>query len=65
MIMNLLNMNLGPHATFIIASYIAAIAVIAGLIVWIAVDYRLQRRKLSDFETRGVTRRSTQARPAS
>jgi heme exporter protein D len=51
-------MNLGPHAAFILAAYAAAIVVVAGLIGWVIVDYRAQKRVLGDLEARGVTRRS-------
>jgi heme exporter protein D len=51
-------MNLGPHAAFILAAYAAAVAVVAGLIVWVAVDFRAQKRVLGDLEAHGVTRRS-------
>jgi heme exporter protein D len=51
-------MNLGPHAAFIIAAYAAGIAVVAGLIGWVIVDYRAQKRVLGDLEAHGVTRRS-------
>jgi heme exporter protein D len=51
-------MNLGPHASFIIASYAVVIVVVAALIGWIAADYAAQRRVLRDLEQRGVTRRS-------
>jgi heme exporter protein D len=52
-------MNLGPHAAFIVAAYAAAIVVVAGLIGWVIVDYRAQKRVLGDLEAHGVTRRST------
>jgi heme exporter protein D len=52
-------MNLGPHAAFIVAAYAAAIVVAAGLIGWVIVDYRAQKRVLGDLEAHGVTRRST------
>ena len=51
-------MNLGPHAAFIVAAYAAAIAVVAGLIAWVMVDFRAQKRVLGDLEAHGVTRRS-------
>jgi heme exporter protein D len=51
-------MSLGPHAAFIIAAYAAAIVVVAGLIGWVVVDYRAQKRVLGDLEAHGVTRRS-------
>jgi len=46
------------HLPFIVGSYAAATIVVGFLIVWIMLDYRAQRRALSDLETRGVTRRS-------
>jgi heme exporter protein D len=51
-------MDLGPHAAFIIAAYVAAIAVVAGLIGWVIVDFRAQKRVLGDLEAHGVARRS-------
>jgi heme exporter protein CcmD len=53
-------MNLGPHAAFIVGAYMAAAAVIVGMIVCVWLDYRRQLRMLSDLEARGVTRRSHQ-----
>ena len=37
--------------------------VVGGLIAWVMLDYRAQRRNLADLEKRGVTRRSAPARP--
>jgi heme exporter protein D len=51
-------MNLGPHAAFIVVAYAAAIVVVGGLIAWVAIDFRAQRRVLGDLEAHGVTRRS-------
>ena len=51
-------MNLGPHADFIIAAYAMAVLVVLGLIAWVLLDYRAQRRNLDSLEARGVTRRS-------
>jgi heme exporter protein D len=51
-------MSLGPYTTFIVASYALAALVVAGLIGWIALDYRRQRRTLRDLEASGVRRRS-------
>jgi heme exporter protein D len=50
--------NLGPHAAFIVAAYAASIAVVGGLIAWVALDFRAQKRVLGDLEAHGVTRRS-------
>ena len=58
-------MDLGPHAAFIVAAYAAAVIVLGGVIAWVLLDYRAQRRKLADLEARGVTRRSDPAKPAS
>jgi heme exporter protein D len=55
-------MDLGPHAPFIVLSYGIAVAVIAGLIGWVLMDYRAQLRALADLEARGVTRRSERPR---
>jgi heme exporter protein D len=51
-------MDLGPHATFIIASYAATGFIIAMLIGWIVAENRALKRALADFESRGITRRS-------
>lgn len=54
-------MDLGPHAFFIVASYVAATLVVAGLLLWVALDYRRQLRVLGELEAQGVTRRSDRA----
>jgi heme exporter protein D len=51
-------MHLGPHAAFIVTAYAAAIAIVAGLVAWIALDRRHLTRMLDDFEAQGITRRS-------
>jgi heme exporter protein D len=51
-------MDLGPHATFVIAAYVIAALVVLGLIAWVLADYDAQRRLLGELEARGVTRRS-------
>jgi heme exporter protein D len=50
--------DLGPHASFIIASYAMAAVVVLGLIAWVLADYDAQRRQLGELDARGVTRRS-------
>jgi heme exporter protein D len=60
--MDLLGMDLGPHAAFIVIAYGFATLVVATMIAWIVVDYRRQTRSLAELEARGVTRRSE--RPA-
>jgi heme exporter protein D len=51
-------MSLGPYATFIVTSYAMVLAVVVLLIAWIATDYRRQKQRLSELESKGVTRRS-------
>jgi heme exporter protein D len=51
-------MPLGPHAPFIVTSYLMVAAVIAMLIGWIAMDYRRQKQRLRELDSMGVTRRS-------
>jgi heme exporter protein D len=46
------------HLPFIVGSYVAAFVVIAGLIAWVTIDFRAQRRALADLEMRGFARRS-------
>jgi heme exporter protein D len=46
------------HFGFILASYLVTAAVLLGLVVWIALDGRAQRRRLLELETRGIRRRS-------
>jgi heme exporter protein D len=54
-------MNLGPHATFILAAYGAASVALLSLVLWVWLDYRAQRRALDTLETQGITRRSARA----
>ena len=51
-------MNLGPHAAFIVASYVMAALVVLGLTAWVLADFRAQRRVLADLKARGLRRRS-------
>jgi heme exporter protein D len=51
-----------PHLDFIAAAYAAAGFVVAGLIGWVALDYRAQRRALAELEMQGFTRRSAPPR---
>jgi heme exporter protein D len=55
-------MNAVNHMGFIIASYAAAVAIVGALIAWVTLDYRTQRLRLADLETRGVIRRSAPPR---
>ena len=51
-------MSLGPYASFIVISYALVTAVVLLLIVWIAVDFRRQKRRLRELEQSGISRRS-------
>ncbi|UPJ58586.1 heme exporter protein CcmD [Bradyrhizobium sp. 192] len=51
-------MSLGPYASFIVTSYVAAAVVVVILIGWIVLDYRNQTQRLRELEERGITRRS-------
>jgi heme exporter protein CcmD len=51
-------MSLGPYASFIVTSYLAAALVVALLTAWIAIDYLNQKRRLRELEESGVVRRS-------
>ena len=57
-----MSIDLGPHASFILAAYGVALLVLIVLIGWIVLDYRAQRRRVAELESQGVTRRSVQAR---
>ena len=46
------------HAGFIIAAYSVTVVVVVGMIVWVVLDGRLQRRRLTELEARGIRRRS-------
>lgn len=50
-------MDLGQHAPFIIAAYAAMAIVVSALVLWIALDYRAQRRTLEELESRSPRRR--------
>jgi heme exporter protein D len=51
-------MSLGPYASFIVTCYVLVAAVVLILIIWIALDYRRQKRRLAELEKNGLTRRS-------
>lgn len=48
----------GQHASFILGAYAAVAFAMAALVVWVALDYRAQRRALAELEAKGVARRS-------
>ena len=49
---------MSTHAGFIAAAYLTTAIVLVGLLLWIVVDGRTQRRRLVDLEARGIRRRS-------
>ena len=51
-------MSLGPYANFIAISYLVVLVVVVLLIAWIVIDYRDQKRRLSELESEGAVRRS-------
>ena len=55
-------MDLGPHSTFIIASYAASAFILALLIGWIVVENRMLKRTLAELEARGIRRRSDETK---
>ncbi len=48
----------GAHLGFIVAAYAVTAVVLVGIVAWIVVDGRSQRRRIADLEARGVRRRS-------
>jgi heme exporter protein D len=50
--------DLGPHAVFIVATYLGVGLVILGLIVWTVWRARQVRGKLAALEAKGIRRRS-------
>ena len=46
--------SLGPYVSFIVTSYLLVGLVVAGLVVWIRLDYKRQKQILRDLEARGV-----------
>jgi len=57
-----MTMDLGPHAGFIVGAYVAAIAIVAGLIIWVMLDRRHLARAVDELEGQGITRRSQRVR---
>ncbi|MTI43403.1 heme exporter protein CcmD [Roseibium hamelinense] len=58
--------DLGPHAGFIIASYVTTFGIVAGLILWVLIDRAKQKSDLADLEAQGIKRSAaTSQDPAS
>ncbi|MTH98227.1 heme exporter protein CcmD [Roseibium sp. RKSG952] len=50
--------DLGPHAGFIIASYLITFGVMAVMILWVFLDRAKQKAALKELEGQGITRAS-------
>ncbi len=46
------------HAGFIAAAYAVAAAIVSAMTLWVIADYSALRRRLSDYEKRGLGRGS-------
>ncbi|NVO12892.1 MAG: heme exporter protein CcmD [Rhodoplanes sp.] len=57
-----MDLGLGPHAVFIVASYAVTLVVVMALIGSVWIDHGRQTRLLADLEARGVRRRSAEPR---
>ena len=55
-------MQATAHMEFIVAAYGASIVMVATLVAWVTLDYRRQRRILTELEAQGVSRRSAPLR---
>ncbi|MDQ3559906.1 MAG: heme exporter protein CcmD [Pseudomonadota bacterium] len=44
------------HVPYILAAYVATAVVLIGMIAWVAIDLRGQKRKLRELETDGRRR---------
>jgi heme exporter protein D len=53
-------MDAANHMGFIVAAYAVTVVVVAALIAWVMIDYRIQQRALADLDKRGISRRSAQ-----
>ncbi|HUH76892.1 MAG TPA: heme exporter protein CcmD [Devosia sp.] len=53
--------DLGPHAIFIVLSYVIVFGAIGGVTAWTLYDAHRTARKLADLEARGIRRRSAGA----
>jgi heme exporter protein CcmD len=54
-------LDLGPHATFIWASYALFLLVLGALATWLVLEGRRQERALADLEARGIKRRAARS----
>jgi heme exporter protein D len=50
------------HVGYILAAWLATALVLLGLVAWVALDLRTQKRKLARLEEQGLRRRSEVSR---
>jgi heme exporter protein D len=50
--------ELGPHAGYIIFSYLGALAIVSALIAYVLVSAKRVESRLKSLEARGIRRRS-------
>jgi heme exporter protein D len=48
------------HAAYVFASYAVALAIVAGLVLWVIGDGRARQRELKALEAAGIRRRSAE-----
>lgn len=53
--------ELGAHSEFIFGAYVGVTLVTLGLIAWVILDSRAQKKRLADLEARGIGRRRSAA----
>jgi len=46
------------HGGFIVLGYAITALVLIGLVVWVVIDHRAQKRRIAELEARGARRRS-------
>ncbi|MBN9009906.1 MAG: heme exporter protein CcmD [Rhizobiales bacterium] len=56
--------ELSYHGGFILAAYAVTAVVLAGMLLWMLLDGRAQKRRLAELEASGVRRRSAPVPPA-
>jgi heme exporter protein D len=47
------------HAFYVTLSYVSAVAIVLGLVLWVWLDHRGRRQELARLEAAGIRRRSS------
>ncbi len=55
--------DLGPHAIFIVSSYVGAFLVTTIMIAWVWMNSKKQQTRLDDLQRMGIYRRSDKNTP--